>query len=117
MHDCVGGSCIIDPAGARRHQEGATQAITYPALQHSGETDWILNSSVIRSGHLLRSLYGPIPPAPTPNSIAAKAAQNLAKRTEVLEDSDSGNEDTNMDKQVLVEKPAVKARRNRSGQV
>jgi hypothetical protein len=114
MHDCVGGSCIIDPAGACRRQEGATQNITVPALRHTGDANWILNSSMIRSGHLLKPLYGPVPLAPTADSISAKAARNLAKKTKVMDSSSSGNEDIDMEEQIQAKETAPKARRKGS---
>jgi hypothetical protein len=79
MHDCVGLKCTINPNGALRRQENTQQLITIPAVKHESGKQYILNTNMIRSGHLLRALYGAIPDGPTLSSIARKAAQRLAE--------------------------------------
>jgi hypothetical protein len=61
MHDCAGLNCGINPTGATHCQEGQEQAITIPAIEHSKNAQYILNTNMIRSGHHLRGLYGYIP--------------------------------------------------------
>jgi hypothetical protein len=85
MHNCAGLGCLIDPNRATRYQEQTEQDITVPAVKHKKEKQYILNTNMIRSSHLLQHLYGPIPQAPRPETIARKAAQRL-------EDTDADSE-------------------------
>jgi hypothetical protein len=78
MHDCVGLKCEIDPDGALRRQEDTQQLITIPAIKHNSGKEYILNTNMIRSSHMLRSLYGAIPQGPTLGNIARKAVRNLS---------------------------------------
>jgi hypothetical protein len=78
-HNCVKEGCTIDPAGAQRNQDADKEdQIAIPAIAHeAGVKRVVLNTNLIRSAHLLRSLYGRVVLAPSAASIARKALQGM----------------------------------------
>ncbi|GAA5991621.1 hypothetical protein JCM5350_007777 [Sporobolomyces pararoseus] len=75
VHNCVSSKCEVVGSAGKMRKERQILSVTKPALVHTPSSDYILNSSLIRSGHLALELYPQVLPIVTFESIAAVAIE------------------------------------------